>query len=346
MATVRPTLSEIYTRMRADASSALPGTDVELPRTLFGVQLVAFVGAIHEAWGHLDSIATDVFPDVATQGALERWAAIWGLFRVQAVTASGTVNLGVLVTAPPLEPGRTMRRADGAEFVTTAVPVLQAGGHWLANVAAVLAGAGGNYTGTVQLVEPVPGLTDLALTTTAGADGDTDEELRARLLDLIRKPPQGGTADDFERWALEVPGLTRAWAQTPAAGSPAFTVYVADDANLPPTASGADVIAAQAVTDLNKPITSDPTVTAATFHNLDASITVLPATGAMQAAVDAEIVSMLLERATPGGTILLAWLLEAVAGTPGLVNFTITDPITDEQPAGAAVVTKGTTVYS
>lgn len=346
MADVRPTLQEIFDRMRADASSVLPGVDVALPRTLFGVQLVAFVGAIHEAWGHLGNIAEDVFPDKATQAALERWAAIWGVFRDQPVKAFGTVNFGVLEVGPPVEIGRRLLRADGAEYIITSVPVQLVGMDWESALAAVVAGGAGNYTGTLQLVEPVPGLTDLASVVTSGADGDTNDELRAKLLDVLRRPPQGGTADDFERWVLQVPALTRAWVQDPVAGSPDFDIYVADDANEPPTPDGPDVVAAQAVSDLNKPITSNPTVLAATFEALDAAITIAPNTSEVQTAVDDEIVSMLLERATPGGTILLAWLQEAVARSSGLVNFTITSPIIDTPVGGDNVMHKGTTVYS
>ncbi len=346
MADVRPTLQEIFDRMRADASSAQPGVDVQLPRTLFGVQLVAFVGAVHEAWGHLDNIAEDAFPDVAKQSALERWAAIWGVFRDQPVKAFGAVNYGVLPVGPPVEIGRRLLRADGVEYVTTSVPVQLVGLDWESDISAVVAGGDGNYSGDLQLIEPVPGLTDLPAVVTSGADGDSDDELRAKLLDVLRRPPQGGTADDFERWALQVSALTRAWVQQPAAGSPDFDIYVADDANEPPTPAGPDVVAAQAVVDLNKPVTSNPTVLAATFEALDAAITISPNTGEVQSAVDDEIVSMLLERATPGGTILLAWLQEAVARSSGLVNFTITSPIIDTPVSGDNVMHKGTTVYS
>ncbi len=347
MADVRPTLDEIFARMRADAAAARPGVDVDLPRTLFGVQLVAFVGAIHEAWGHLDSIAVDVFADVATQSALERHAAIWGVFRDQFVKAFGTVNFGVLAAGPPVEIGRRLRRADGVEYITTSVPIQLVGLDWESDIEAVVAGGDGNYSGDLQLIEPVPGLTDLPAVVASGADGDDDDELRAEYLDVLRSPPQGGTAADFERWVLEVPALTRAWVQPPAAGSPDFDIYVADDSNEPPTPAGGDVVSAQAEADANAPVTANPTVLAATFDDLDAAITISPNTGDIQTAVDDEIVSMLLEFAAPGVTILLSWLQEAVARTPGLVDFTITSPVADVPVSGADdVMVKGTTVYS
>ena len=46
---------------------------------------------------------------------------------------------------------------------------------------------------------------------TGGADAEDDDSLRARLLARIKEPPQGGSKADYVTWALEVPGVTRAW---------------------------------------------------------------------------------------------------------------------------------------
>lgn len=348
MAEVRPTLTDIHDRMRSDAAAALPGVDVALPRSLFGVLLTAFAGAVHEAWGHLQSIADDAFPDTATTDSLQRWASIWGVTRVQAVQALGLVDFGISSEAPSIEPGRRLVRSDGVEYETTSGLVQSPGGNWIAQARAVVAGADGNYSGTVRLVEPSPGIGDVPILTGSGVDGDTDEELRDRLLDVLQNPPQGGNAADYKRWALEVPALTRAWVMPPVAGSPDFTIYVADDSKAPaaPTPDGPDVTAAQAIVDAEGPVTANPTATAATFEALDAEITITPNTAEIESAVDAEIDAMLIERATPGGTILLSWLQEAVARTPGLTDFTITAPVADVSPAGDNVVYKGTTVFS
>ncbi|MEO1700405.1 MAG: baseplate J/gp47 family protein, partial [Planctomycetota bacterium] len=44
-----------------------------------------------------------------------------------------------------------------------------------------------------------------------GADVESDDELRGRVLARLRNPGQGGNQADYVRWALEVPGVTRAW---------------------------------------------------------------------------------------------------------------------------------------
>ena len=44
-----------------------------------------------------------------------------------------------------------------------------------------------------------------------GADEQSDLLLLQRVLARLRQPPHGGADFDYIRWALEVPGVTRAW---------------------------------------------------------------------------------------------------------------------------------------
>src|SRR6478736_4591283 len=60
---------------------------------------------------------------------------------------------------------------------------------------------------------PLPGVVSATLhgDMTGGADTETDDQLRARVLFRIQQPPMGGDANDYVAWALAVPGVTRAW---------------------------------------------------------------------------------------------------------------------------------------
>ena len=46
------------------------------------------------------------------------------------------------------------------------------------------------------------------LTLGGGTDTENDDDLRMRVLQRIRQPPQGGANHDYVRWALAVPGCT------------------------------------------------------------------------------------------------------------------------------------------
>ncbi len=347
MADVSPTLSEVLTRMESDAAAALPGVDVSLPRSLLAVLLRSWGGGTFEAWGHLQAIADDSIPDTATESALERWAALFGVFRVQGVKASGVAQFTEVPIWTPIAIGSRLVRADGAEYITTGAPFWFPPA-WLGAIQAVVPGTAGNFDGNLRLVEPSAGVGDVYVSTFGGVDRESDAELRARFLDVLRAPPQGGTAADFARWALAVAGVTRAWVGTPSAGSPTFTIRIANDALLPsaPVASGGIVTATQTAVNALKPITSNPVVSAAAFVALNAHVTITPNDATTRAAVDAELSAMLERFAGPGVTITLSKILAAVAGSPGLIDFTITSPVADVTPGGSNVVYLGTSVYS
>jgi len=55
--------------------------------------------------------------------------------------------------------------------------------------------------------------------------------LRSRMLAAYQSTPQGGSLPDFKEWALNVPGVTRAWIVSEALGAGTVGVYIMlDDA--------------------------------------------------------------------------------------------------------------------
>jgi hypothetical protein len=112
---------------------------------------------------------------------------------------------------------------------------------------------------TVATVAVITGETSSTLNT--GADEETDDAYRTRILDKIRGVCGGGNASDYRDWAQEVAGVARAY---PYSGKPvAFllessppdrTVYVEADSTIDP-----DGIAPQSLLDeVRDSITTDP----------------------------------------------------------------------------------------
>lgn len=98
-------------------------------------------------------------------------------------------------------------------FVTTA-EVTISGGTATANIEADQAGESGNVdAGAINTLEDViAGVASVtnALETTGGADEESDDELRDRLLLEINSPQAAGSASDYVRWALTIPGVVEA----------------------------------------------------------------------------------------------------------------------------------------
>lgn len=75
-------------------------------------------------------------------------------------------------------------------------------------------------------VNNVVAITDI----TGGIDAEEDNTLRERSLFRTRNPPRAGTKEDYEAWAKEYPGVTRAWCYPKEQGDGTAVVRImADD---------------------------------------------------------------------------------------------------------------------
>ena len=165
----RPSPFEIRDRLAAEIEAALPGADARLRRSLEEVLVRMTALASHELHGHLAWAAQQILPDTAEDEILGRHAAIWGIERIPAAAAHGSVAVIGAVGAV-LPAGAELRRADDARFTVDADVTLGAGGTGTAAVTALVAGAAGNAAdGTVlTLVAPVAGVVAAATVAAGG----------------------------------------------------------------------------------------------------------------------------------------------------------------------------------
>lgn len=339
----RPTLTTLIDRASDDFDARLPGADSRLRRSVLHVLARMHAAAAYALYGFLNWISLQVFPDTAETEQLARWAAIWGVARKAAVPAAGAVNVtgtngAVLPIATPLV------RSDGAEYRTIAQVVIAAG-IAAPEVEAIVAGSAGNAPAGQRLVfsSPVAGVNANALVAggglIGGADEESDESLRARLLDRIRRPPHGGNADDYRRWALEVPEVTRAWVYPLYLGPGTVGVAFVMDGRANIIPAPADVALVAARLDLFRPVTAAVTVFAPAAIPLDFTLQALPPTAEVQAAVVAELVDLLYREAEPGGTILISHIREAVSLASGETDSAVVAPAGNvAAPAGSMFI--------
>lgn len=342
----RPTLSEIVTRTRADLVSRLSADDI-LRRADADVYARVLSGLAHGLYGYVDWLANQIIYDTAEAEFLARWASIWGVTRKPASTATGSVTFAVSSGAV-IPSGTLLQALDGVQYQTTAdatvtVPTATA------SVAALVAAAAGNRTTgqTLTLTSPIVGVQSSATAgaLTGGADLESDDDLRARLIDRIQQPPHGGDAHDYVTWALEVPGVTRAWCFPLELGEGTVTVRFVrdDDASLIPDAG--EVAAVQAYIDALRPVTAAVTVVAPTAVPLAFSIAVAPNTAAVKAAVQAELSDLIARESKPGGTIYLSHIRAAISAAVGEDNYTMSAPSADVTNTAGNMTTLGTITW-
>lgn len=151
-----------------------------------------------------------IMPDTAIGADLDLVAGVYAVTRRAAayaegvVTFTGTVGTQIMENVP-------VSTAAGLLFLVTAAGEIPAGGTVDLPVLSLLDGARGNVDALAidRLPTPIVGISAVsnALAISGGADLESDDGLRARLLLRLRMPSASGTQADYIRWALEVSGV-------------------------------------------------------------------------------------------------------------------------------------------
>ena len=309
----------------------------------------ANAGNAHLNLQYLDWLATQLLPDTAEQQFLDKWANIYlvnadgSRGRKVATFASGTMTMAATVTGSVLPAGSILTALSGSatlSFQTTMATVLAASPTPVP-IRALTSGAAGNLEAgsALNLAVAVPGVdgsSALVVALAGGADEETDDELRARVLFRIRNPPMGGDADDYVGWALEVAGITRAWCAPQEQGIGTVTLRVMCDdlrASTGGLPTAADLAAVQSYVNTVRPVTvKEFFVVAPIFQPIDFVVTNLKGDSvALRAAIATSTAAMLFQRAKPSSslngilqpatTIPAAWISEAVYSAVGGVFF-------------------------
>lgn len=346
----RPTLDQLIGRTDAEVQARL-GTGPFLRRSILGVLSRVMAGAANALFGYLDWISRQMLPDTADGDQLQRWATIKDISRKLAMQAAGPVDFAG-IDGSPIPVNTPIRRADGVNYQTTAAGVIAAGTATV-EVQAIEGGLAGNTGFGVQLFlsSPLPGVqsqcTVSPLGITGGEDEETDDELRARLIQALSAPPHGGAEADYVRWTLEVAGVTRAWAfrNYLGIGTVGVTFAVDDDPTGPiPTPAQVDQVRAY-LEDGRRPVTADLFVFAPQAEPVDVVLSVVPDNASVRADVEASLADLFLREAVPGQTLPLSQINEAISTATGETDHTLVAPAVDVVPPKGSMPTLGTITW-
>lgn len=327
----RPTLTTLVARAQDDFDARLPGADSRLRRSFLNVFSRVHAGALNGVYGLLDFMWRQIFPDTAEAEQLARWASIWGVARKGATLATGTATLtGTNGAIIPI--GTGLIRRDGVEYVTSEA-VLIAAGTASVRVDAVIAGPSGDALEgqSLQFVSPVAGVNAVALVAAGGLVGglaeEDDELLRARLLDRIQQPPHGGNAHDYVTWALEVPGVTRAWVYPGELGIGTVSVrFVMDErSDIIPTPDDVDLVFDH-IDALRPAGMKQLYVVAPIPVPLDFAIKASPPTALVEAAITEELRDLVRREAEPGGSLKISHIDEVISLAAGEIDHEVITP--------------------
>lgn len=230
----RPTLTDHRNTIIQDMQSAkLPGVTNITRFSVLGIFAKTWAGMAYLHDSFLDWIARQGVPWTATDEQLEGWANLKGITRKPATAASGMVCFQA--TAGSILPaGTSLSMRDLGTATTTRAATADATGQVTAPAIMTTSGAVGNIPldTTVSLTSPILGIQsngNVASAFTGGADIESVDDFRGRMLTAYQTGGKNGNARDYTDWALAVPGVTRAWVTPNGFGVGSVVLYVMFD---------------------------------------------------------------------------------------------------------------------
>jgi uncharacterized phage protein gp47/JayE len=339
-----PTLRDVRALVRDAVNASLPGADATVPNSVLRVMSDNQGALCHLTLQYIDWLSLQLLPDTAETVWLDRHGQIWlvnadgSTGRKQATLASGTAQFtgivdGTVVPAytqmvsgvqlDPSTPGAMLWFETLEDITTSAAAPVEA------TIRAVDPGSIGNLpNGAVLAMSPtIPGVSAqvIVVDLEGGTDTETDDELRARILQRIRNPAMGGDVQDYVAWALAVPGVTRAWAAVEQGIGTMTVRFMMDDlrADNQGFPLPADVETVGAYIDTQRPVTvKDCFVAAPIKQFVDITISnLVPNTEECMAQIEASIQQMLFQKAAPGQTIFASWISYAISSAADVQSF-------------------------
>ena len=315
-------------------------SQIRLPAHPLHILAVATAGALGDFYAALPALVEDVFPLTAQGEALERLAGVWGIKRAPAHRAVGTIN--VSGAARGLVVFGTRLALDTTLYETTHNTFLDQNGKAKIRTQAVETGLAGNRPGLQNLVfvTPIAGI-DSAVTTDEngffdGAETETDQQLRHRLLIRMRSPAQSGRLEDYRFWAMQrdihhVP-VSRAFARIIDDGRQTVRLLIVTDGASPYGIPEPHALARiQRHVDHVRPPSAIVEIKPPKALKIAVIIEDLAIESGyqlteVQAAISETLRALFFEEARPGEGMSLESLSQAIAATPGHTHHRLKEP--------------------
>lgn len=328
-------MEELYQELLSDFEERI-GRDVSDSCDL-AVRLHAVAAQVQALYAQTEWVERQCFPQTATGEYLDYHAQMRALERGAAVKAKGAVRFFVRAAAEEeltVPEGTVCISTLGVHFETTQAATLAVGETFVDVPArAVEAGATGNAGANTILSMSVPPAGIVRCTNpeafAGGEDAETDESLRARILDSYQRLPNGANAAFYESQALLYPGVAAAKAVGRARGIGTVDVYVAATAGVPDAAL---IDAIQRDLESKREIAVDVQVKAPQTQTVDVSLALATTRDAAYETVKVETeraVRAYFTGARLSKGALLSELYALLHEVEGLANYRVLAPAED-----------------
>ncbi|MCW5300861.1 baseplate J/gp47 family protein [Herbaspirillum lusitanum] len=311
----------------------LSATDIAIARSNQKAQAFVQGVGIHGAYRYVrDFVSKQAIPTKSSGQYLREWMIAYGIPMKESEPATGPIA-GTGVVNAILSAGAVMQRENGLTYVVQADTVVAADNTVTPTLLCTTAGTAGNIPAgeKLTLVATEVDIDGDFIVGAAGINGGVDEETEAqaiyRLKQRLGNPPRGSAPSDYERWALKVPGITRAWGvRNPSGPTTAGVIIMADgNPNGLPTAAQRDAVY-NYIRDNDRGPPDELFVIIPAAKYVDVMLGISPDTGTNRANIKLELQDLFYREALPGGRIPLSHLTEAVSIAPGEYTHQMFEP--------------------
>ena len=329
------TIDEIYREMLAcfgEETGLEPreGTDLS-------ARMYALAAQVYALYVQADWVTRQAFPQTAEGEYLDYHAQLRSLERKPALPAQGTVRFTAGEAAQSdraIPEGTVCMTAGLVRFATTQAAVLPAGELTVdVPVQALEPGTAGNVSAQTVVSMAVAPMGIASCTNpqafAGGADGEGDEELRARILDTFRRLPNGANAAFYEQGALSFDQVAAATVIPRPRGVGSVDVIAATLAGTP----GEELLEQlQDYFDQRREIAVDVQVKAPTPVTVNVAVQVKAKGGWDKTQVLDQVEGALegwFDGKLLGQDVLLARLGSLIYGCDGVENYAVSAPTAD-----------------
>ena len=234
-----PSTQAISDNIVAQISASIVQSVPLLPRAFIRVLAKALAGVFTLLYRYASWSLTQLFVAYASDqdtvingrviNPLTEWGRLIGVGDPEAATqAELLVNLPVTVQTGSLPSGSQFLFASSGVVYLSMVAVALNASTVQVRIKAASDQSGGDGSGsignlqvgdTVNLANPLPNVSNAATVTSvpvSGADAETTDAYRARIIKRFQAKPQGGAYADYRVWGLTVPGIVNVYPYTSA----------------------------------------------------------------------------------------------------------------------------------
>ncbi len=212
-----PSLTELDERIQSDFKSRIDGAKSLLRRSVLKIQARAYAGACRLLYGYLKYEKDQIFISTADTDSLDIHGNEYGVPRKDAAKSVG-LGTATGTSGSPIAKGSEIVNDAGLSYFTDDSYTIGLDG--TVQIAFTAEEAGEKYNDdsgiSLYFVSPPSGVDSEIIVgingIESGLDEESDDDYRPRVLTRKRRAPHGGADFDYENWALEVSGVTRAWA--------------------------------------------------------------------------------------------------------------------------------------